>query len=155
LTIPQNGYMLQQPENREVQIMVCLNHPNTDAVTRCSACGKPLCAECVYESNGRNYCSVECAKKAEASEARSGDVMTRTAKANAKAGFRKFVTLVIVLVLAAAAWYFYSKHKKEIDSRVSKGIKTIQKESSQAIQSGHKAIEKDSKYKRDRENLVK
>lgn len=135
--------------------MVCLNHPETEAVARCGACGKPLCEKCVLKSNGGNYCSEACAAKAKASASRSGDVMERAGKADSKAAVKKLIVVIILLAIAGAAAYFYSQNKKEIDDKVSSQVKTIRKESKKAIDAGHKALDKESKYKRDRENLVK
>ena len=135
--------------------MVCLNHPDTEAVARCGACGKPLCAKCALESNGKTFCSQACAEKAMASASRAGDVMDRAGKADSKAAVKKIIFILILLAIAGAAAYFYSQNKKEIDAKVSTQIKTIKKESKKAIDAGHKALDKDSKYKRDREALAK
>ena len=135
--------------------MVCLNHPDTEAETRCNACGKPLCSKCVHESNGSSYCSEACAKKAEASASRSGDVIARAGKADSKSALKKVIVFIIILIIAGAAAYFYKQNKKEIDARVSSQIKTVKKQTKKAVNAGHKALDKDSKYKRDRENMVK
>ena len=135
--------------------MVCLNHPDTEAVARCGACGKPLCAKCVLKSNGGNFCSEACAAKAKASASRSADVMDRAGKADSKAAVKKIIFILILLAIAGAAAYFYSQNKKEIDAKVSSQVKTIKKKSQKAIDAGHKALDKESKYKRDRENMVK
>lgn len=135
--------------------MVCLNHPDTEAAARCGACGKPICEKCVFEANGSSYCSKSCAEKAMASAARSGDVMDRAGKADSKAALKKAVVFIIILALAGAAAYFYMQNKKTIDSKISSQVKTIKKESKKAIDAGHKALDKESKYKRDRENLLK
>ena len=35
---------------------VCLNHPDTPAVTRCATCSKPICKQCIVSKNGSSYC---------------------------------------------------------------------------------------------------
>ena len=135
--------------------MVCLNHPDTEAVARCGACGKPLCANCVIESNGNSFCSKACAKKAMDSASRSSDVISRAGKADSKAAVKKIIFILILLAIAGAAAYFYSQNKDEIDAKVSAQVKTIKKKGKKAINAGHKALDKESKYKRDRENMVK
>ena len=90
-----------------------------------------------------------------ASASRAGDVMDRAGKADSKAAVKKIIFILILLAIAGAAAYFYSQNKKEIDAKVSTQIKTIKKESKKAIDAGHKALDKDSKYKRDREALAK
>ena len=64
--------------------MVCLNHPDTEAVACCGACGRPLCAACVYKSDGKAYCSPECAKKAKAAEERASSVISNTSAVEQK-----------------------------------------------------------------------
>lgn len=135
--------------------MVCLNHPDTEATARCGACGKPICAKCALESNGKSFCSQACAEKAMASASRSGDVMDRAEKADSKAAIKKVIFVLILLAIAGVAAYFYSQNKKEIDAKLSSQVKTIKRESKKAIDAGHKALDKDSKYKRDRENMLK
>lgn len=34
----------------------CENHPDADAIGGCVICGKPVCAECAREQNGRIFC---------------------------------------------------------------------------------------------------
>ncbi|MDR1721740.1 MAG: hypothetical protein LBR24_01675, partial [Methanobrevibacter sp.] len=36
--------------------MECRNHPDREAVTNCSVCGKPICKECTLEIGGKDYC---------------------------------------------------------------------------------------------------
>lgn len=48
--------------------MNCINHPATEAVGMCIACGKPICSICKVDSGGEIYCKECIAKKASASE---------------------------------------------------------------------------------------
>ncbi len=43
---------------------VCLNHTDRPANTRCSACHKPICNECIVMDTGAIYCSQACAQGA-------------------------------------------------------------------------------------------
>src|SRR6185369_10155472 len=37
--------------------MTCPNHPETQAVAFCRACGKPLCDECKHAAQGTIFCA--------------------------------------------------------------------------------------------------
>ncbi len=39
--------------------MNCLNHPSSESQGICTACGKPLCSECLYKVKGKPFCQ-EC-----------------------------------------------------------------------------------------------
>ena len=36
--------------------MQCKNHPDAEAVDRCSACAEPFCPNCLVEIQGQKYC---------------------------------------------------------------------------------------------------
>ena len=36
--------------------MNCTNHPDKEALGVCGECGKPFCADCLYEADGEYYC---------------------------------------------------------------------------------------------------
>ena len=145
---------------------VCLNHTDTEAVTRCYTCGKPLCAKCVIQKGPKDYCSEYCAEKGQAAGKRSDGVLDSKSAVN-KAKRRRNVILFIILIIliGGGAWY-YSQNKKEVDKKLDKlgkqaeqlkksTEKTIKKHSSSTEQTVKKAIPDSSKYKRHREGLVK
>ena len=138
--------------------MVCLNHPDREAVYKCAACGKPLCEECIIENEGDVYCSDSCMTKGIASKARSAYIISDTARNNRKRGVKGFVTFVIILIIAAVAYYFYTQNKEKIDSHVSEKFNTVSSEAKSAkdafIEAGHKKAPTDSKYRRQREGIV-
>lgn len=43
-------------EGAERIIMNCTNHPDKEALGVCGECGKPFCADCLYEADGEYYC---------------------------------------------------------------------------------------------------
>lgn len=139
--------------------MVCLNHPDREAVYKCAACGKPICEECAVTDDADVYCSDACMEKGIASKARSSYIIEDTARNNRKRGVKGFIFFVIVIVIAAAAYYFYTQNKEEIDSKVSEKYKTVSKEVKSTkdafLEVGHKNAPKDSQYRRDREAMVK
>ena len=91
---------------------VCLNHPDTPAVTRCATCGKPVCKNCIVNKNGSNYCSQVCADNAQKSAGRVSEVMESRKRADSRRGVRTLVILIILIAAGAAAYYFYTKNKE-------------------------------------------
>ena len=134
---------------------VCLNHPDTPAVTRCATCGKPICAECIVTRNGSHYCSTACAASAELTADRVGQVQEARARSERRRGRRALVMLIVLLVLAAVAYYFYSRNREEVEqigAWAADGIRSGANEAGQAVAEG---IPTDSRYKQERENLVR
>lgn len=134
--------------------MVCLNHPDVNAVAKCAACGKPLCAECVMIYDNEKYCSEQCHLKGLASQLRSSQVISEKKSTDRKSGAKKFVVFVIILLVAAAGAYYYSQNKKAIDRKAKSSIRSVKNKADAAIAEGKKAVPVNSKYKQNRENLV-
>ena len=134
--------------------MVCLNHPHRDAAAVCAACGKPLCSECILKAGDSVYCSEACQLKGAASQARSAEVISTSAKVDSKARKRFWITFIIVLLLAGAGYYFYTQNRKTVDKKLDKISKTVRKETRKAIKAGKESMPKETKYKREREALV-
>lgn len=134
--------------------MVCLNHPHRDAAAVCAACGKPLCSECILKAGDSIYCSEACQLKGAASQARSAEVISTSAKVDSKARKRFWITFIIVLLLAGAGYYFYTQNRKTVDKKLDKISKTVRKETRKAIKAGKESMPKETKYKREREALV-
>lgn len=68
----------------------CVNHPDQAAATRCAACHKPVCAECIVSSTDGKFCSQQCAR-------RTADFRKHNASAGKKAG-RSVMSLVKTVV---------------------------------------------------------
>ena len=139
----------------EVSNSVCLNHPDTPAVARCSACGKPVCAKCIITRNGVQYCSDRCAALAESRKADVGTVMKSKKKVDSARKIRAVVVLIVIVTAAAAGYYYYRGHRNDVKRFINKTEKQVgatARDAKNTIQSG---IPKDSSYKRNRENLVK
>ena len=134
--------------------MVCLKHPDREAVTVCAACGKPLCAECVVAISDRSYCSELCAEKGEASRVRAVETMAVSRKIDKKSRFRAIVWLLILLAAAAGIWFCYHKNEKQINGWFENNVKKIRKTTDKTIDDGQGYLSKDSRYKRDREALL-
>ena len=106
--------------------MVCLNHPDREAVCKCAACGKPVCEECAVRYDEDVYCSVECQERGIAAKDRSSFIIDDTAKNNRKRRRKGFIFLIIAAVIAAAAYYYYSQNKEEIHSKVSTHVEIFE-----------------------------
>ena len=147
----------------EFVMSVCLNHTDTEAVTRCAACGKPICADCIAVSaDGRDYCSQGCYAKGSAAAERSAGVVSEKSS-TAKSRFIRFlIFLFLIAALVAAGSVYYKNNKKKLDRKFDSAIQQTQsaaRKTGRVIQKESKAIKKtldtDSKYKRIREGLVK
>ena len=134
--------------------MVCLKHPDRESVTVCAACRKPLCAECVKSSGSADYCSAECLARGEASRERAAGVIASSEKVDRKLRGRFLVWFIIVLILAVGAWYGYKKHQEQVDAHIREAVESVKDGKDEAIEAGKGAMPQDSKYKRDREDLV-
>ncbi|MBQ9338356.1 MAG: B-box zinc finger protein [Lentisphaeria bacterium] len=132
----------------------CLNHPDTPAVTRCATCGKHICAECIVERDGAQYCSEQCAQAAANSAGRVDTAVAAGDRLAKKSRIRSIVILIIVIAAAAAAWYFYKNNKDDVNAFVQKQGQEAQKKMNSTKQSLQKSVPGDSKYKRDREGAV-
>ena len=145
---------------------VCLNHTDTDAVTRCYTCGKPLCARCVIQKDGNDYCSEYCAEKGQLAGQRSAGVIDKKSSVEkAKRRRRIIVCIILFILIGGGAWY-YSQNKKEMDKKLDKlgaqaeklkksTEKTIKKHGTASEKAINDKIPDSSKYKRNREGLVK
>ena len=134
--------------------MVCLNHPDRESVTICAACGKPLCDECIFDFEDADYCSADCRDKGEASNIRASVVIQTSDRVDRKSRKRAFIWFILLLLLVAGGWYYYSKNSKAIDNHLLNGLKTLKETKDEAINAGKGAMPQDSKYKRERENMV-
>jgi len=134
---------------------VCLNHPNTPAVARCATCGKPICSQCIVSRNGSSYCSAKCADSAASSDGRVKDVLAEKKRTNAKGTVRALIIFFLIVAAAAAAYVFYTQNKDEIDRRAKETAEQVRAGAKDAKKSIQKSVPKDSKYKRDREGLMK
>ena len=130
---------------------VCLNHPDREAEIRCAGCGKPICAECVVAAK---YCSAKCMQKSNAAAARAGNVLDerrRTAKASLP---RKIIFIVILLALAYGAYFYYTRNRKKLDGKARSLMMQVEKSTNDAVKSNQYRAP-DSKFKRERENMVR
>ena len=142
---------------------VCLNHTDTEAVTRCAACGKPLCAECIALSeNSRNYCSQACFDRGSAAAERSAGVVSEKAASGKSSFIRSLILFFLIIAIAAAGFMYFKKNQKQLNRKLNTAVeqtRTAAKKTQQVIKKESKNIQKtldtDSKYKRTREKLVK
>ena len=151
----------------KIEGSVCLNHPNVPAVARCAVCRKPICADCVVKKDGVTYCSAKCRDDAIRTGAMVEGVEESKARSNAKILLKRIIILIILLALAAGGWFAYNKFKddpegKKLLKNVTKEVKKASQKVEQTVDQGKQAVKekgdgliKDSKYKKEREALVK
>lgn len=134
--------------------IVCLNHPDVPAATRCATCSKPICADCAQVHDGVPYCSKLCYENAQRTGMMVEDVVRRKSAANAKRAMIKLIWLLIILALIGGGYYFYRNNKSKIDSKLKNAKQSVEIE----IQKGKKKVDdnliRDSKYKKQREAMV-
>ena len=135
--------------------MVCLKHPDREAAAVCAACGKPLCAECILHADEADFCSDNCHQKGIESRKRSIEVIRSAAESSRKSGRRALIWLIVVIIAGSAGWYFYKQNRKQIHKKVSQVTSSVKAGANEAVNAGKGAMPQDSKYKRDREALVK
>ena len=135
--------------------MVCLKQPDREAAVVCAACGKPLCAECVLHADGADYCSENCHRKGLEAGKRSVEVIRSSAESNKRAGKRALLWLIVIIIAAVAGWYFYQHNHKQIHKKVNQVTSSVREGANEAINAGKGAMPQDTKYKRDRESLVR
>jgi len=85
----------------------CVEHPDRMAVTRCTACHRPICAACVISTSDGKFCSRQCA-------ARAADFRASKGSLGRKAGLPvvRYVKMIIgfiifIFVLAAVNKYIF------------------------------------------------
>ena len=79
----------------------CLFHPDRPAVTRCRACHKPICDECVVSTADGKFCSRECAAKT--SDFRKSYKPVKSGPGPIARLVKAVVWVVIILVVLGAA----------------------------------------------------
>ena len=145
----------RSPNMADISESVCLNHPDTPAVTRCATCGKPICERCIVPRNGSNYCSETCADNAANSVGRVNDVLENKKKVEARVKKRTLIIIVILLAAAAGGYYYYTQNKDDVTRFVKKTERKVKKNVKETKKSIERSLPSSSTYKRDRENMVK
>ncbi|HPY89434.1 MAG TPA: B-box zinc finger protein [Lentisphaeria bacterium] len=141
--------------SKPIKGSVCLNHPNVAAVARCATCSKPICGECAQVHDGSTFCSKLCYDNAMRTGMMVDDVQRRKGMANFR---RKIAIIINLLILAAiiyAGYHFYTRNKSKVDRKLQETKQAVQQKSSEAADTIRKStVERESKYKRDRESAL-
>lgn len=133
---------------------VCLNHPDTPAVTRCASCSKPICKQCIVSRNGSNYCSETCAKNAAETVGQVNRTLEERRRTGAKTRLRAIILLVIIIIIAAAASWYYNQNKSDVDRLMRETGAQIEKNVQETKATIQQGVPTSSQYKRDREAMV-
>ena len=92
---------------------VCLNHPNTPAVFRCTTCFKPICAVCALEQHGKRFCSDKCAEDFAGSAQRVAQYDQSTRREKSRKLVRRLVTMLAVGAITYVAVRWTLAHPEE------------------------------------------
>jgi len=88
---------------------VCLNHPDSPATDRCTACFKPLCDDCVLLHEGHSFCSEECISQS----VRTTENINQFKLAEKRSNFKRFIArlfkFIIFIGILAGVVYFLMK----------------------------------------------
>lgn len=144
-----------QPRTKENKMPVCLNHTDTPAVISCATCGRPLCQKCIVKEA---YCSENCYEKAAQAAIRTKSVLDSKARSDKRSAFVRSIVILIILAAAGAfAYYYFSSpaNKAKVNYKLNQSMKQVKKAADGAVLRTDKALNKDSRYKKERQDLVK
>ncbi len=133
---------------------VCLNHPDTPAVTRCATCSKPICKRCIVSRNGVNYCSKACAENAMETVGQVNRTLEEKRRTDLRTRRRAIIVLLIIILAAAAASWYYNQNKSDVDRLMRKTGEKLEQNVKEAKETIQQGVPTSSKYKRNREALV-
>lgn len=113
-----------------MQDKVCPNHPENQAVTRCTTCFKPLCGACVVEKGNMDFCSDQCATNHFTTNASISDSLARDAAARRRKRIVKLFLLLVLLAMGFAGAFYWrnymsSKNKKGVLDNLKQGSKKV------------------------------
>jgi len=90
--------------------LVCPNHPNRRSVSRCVCCFKPLCEACIKVEEELDFCSKACAAKHFATSKTMSAHAEKERRNARKRLVKKLIVWVVLLTLAGAGYWAYSKN---------------------------------------------
>lgn len=86
---------------------VCLNHPEVNAVSRCTSCFKPICRACITMRKGMDFCSDLCAAKHFATSKSMDDFEAKNAASKRRKLIFNIIKLILLVGILAGAYYCY------------------------------------------------
>jgi hypothetical protein len=102
-------------QERSVRNSVCLNHPERPAITRCTVCFKPVCAECAISSADGTFCSTTCQENLERTRGNVEAWRQQGARERARRVRRRLIKLIILIALGIAAYLYFTRHPGKLD----------------------------------------
>ena len=93
---------------------VCLNHPQTSAVSRCVTCFKPLCSECVVKEHDLDFCSEACATNYSRTNESIKDFGEKEAHRKLAKLVKKFVCLAILVIVGFLVYRYWFGDKGDV-----------------------------------------
>ncbi len=92
--------------SKNLEGIVCLNHPSTPATARCATCGKPICDACAKTEDGLICCSDLCLANALASQTKAEQFVASRSKGESLRRTAGLVRLAIIIVLVVLGFVF-------------------------------------------------
>jgi len=92
---------------------MCINHPDRAAATRCAACHKPICEECIVSTAEGKFCSQQCAQRT--ADFRKHSTAGKKAGSSVMSFVKLIVAVVIVAVVAYVGYRVFVKKEKPGD----------------------------------------
>ena len=106
---------------------MCLNHPDRAAATRCAACHKPVCQECIVSSTDGKFCSRQCAERTADFRAQAGKHKKGMGTLIGK--IKSLIWLIIIIALLYVGYKIFIKGEG----------KTLKKQTEQMLREGGEA----------------
>jgi len=94
---------------------ICMNHADREAESKCIACFKPICNECIIRFKGEDYCSDKCAEGAENTSQRIDEISAGQNRIKRKLIIRRILFLTILGIIAFLLYTFVFKDKKMME----------------------------------------
>ena len=93
---------------------VCINHPDREADTKCIACFKPICNDCIVSYGGQDYCSENCRDQALKTTANISDFQAKERLSAKKRAIKKMIIFIILAAIVGAAVYYIMNDKESM-----------------------------------------
>jgi hypothetical protein len=113
-------------QDRSLRHSVCLNHPDRPATARCTVCFKPVCEECLIRDGAAGFCSQVCADNYGRTKGTVDAWHGQRQRDVARRRRRTLVRLIVLLIIAIAAYLYFTRNPGKLDRLKDSAGKTVQ-----------------------------
>lgn len=106
--------------------VVCLNHTDKPAVARCAVCRKPLCGNCMKQSNDMIFCSDKCMKNGLESVGRVNKIVANKKRTDFAGTIRKLITLIVLALIVLGCYHYRKPIKKQWNKWFNKSVNYVE-----------------------------